>query len=317
MTVSRYFLDGFGSDEALEELKSLPVFPLVRELNFKYGLKVLGRTKHNLGDSPRPVQLCHANGMNVGMAWTTVSEVNGEQRLDYRYRSPFVTKSRGEYEADRQTVSSIKVSTIMAALTRMDAVPTLERITQAYLRDLPSSTRILQRAQGNSAKNHDFDQDEIHAILALALGENPNSFGLPLDLNKCKITLDRFKEAGKIYDMKHKETQRFYTNPFYMIGVDDYGHTLVGKVKMTIQPLNSLEQDKYEVVEQFKRYKNYESCPDIVPIVTMTKLSYENKDPRKHGWMPLTDSYDPALDAVFYYNGHPTEYTPAWMLTPC
>jgi hypothetical protein len=40
MTVERYFLDGYRDEALYDELKASDTFPLVRELEFKYGLKV-------------------------------------------------------------------------------------------------------------------------------------------------------------------------------------------------------------------------------------------------------------------------------------
>ena len=42
-TFSRYFLEGFGTEEQLNELLHSDVLPLVRELQFKYGLKVMDK----------------------------------------------------------------------------------------------------------------------------------------------------------------------------------------------------------------------------------------------------------------------------------
>ena len=41
--MSRYYLDGFGSEDELNELLASDVLPLVRELQFKYNLKVMGK----------------------------------------------------------------------------------------------------------------------------------------------------------------------------------------------------------------------------------------------------------------------------------
>ena len=54
-------------------------------------------------------------------------------------------------------------------------------------------------------------------------------------------------------------------------------------------------------------------------MMTMMKVSYENKDMRRLGKLnfPLMDKYDEGLDAVFFYSGSPTNYEQAWMATPC
>ncbi|MFN9900542.1 MAG: hypothetical protein ACK55Z_17520, partial [bacterium] len=89
-------------------------------------------------------------------------------------------------------------------------------------------------AMGDSNKKNDFTPDEVHAMLVSILGESPDGIIAPLDLNKCKNTLDIYKEADRIRDVKREESKRFFKNPFYLIGIDDYKHLLIGKFKMTV-----------------------------------------------------------------------------------
>ena len=77
MTVERFFLDGYRDEEAYEVLKTSPVFPLVRELEFKYGLKVLRRT--SIQGAPA-WQLAYPNGIAVCKVFTNKDGgKNGDQ----------------------------------------------------------------------------------------------------------------------------------------------------------------------------------------------------------------------------------------------
>jgi hypothetical protein len=171
---------------------------------------------------------------------------------------------------------------------------------------------------GNSDKSMPFTPDEIHAMLATLLGESTDGIPVALDLHKCKNTLDIYKEADRIRGIKIEESKRFFKNPFYLIGMDDYHHLLIGKFKMTILHSDT-HKIEYEVIEDFKRIKDIEDYPELVPLMTMMKVSYENKECRRIGKLnfPLLDKYDEGLDAVFFYNGNPTNYEHAWMATPC
>ena len=82
---------------------------------------------------------------------------------------------------------------------------------------------------------------------------------------------------------------------------------------------DALGKMEYEVIEDFKRVKTIEEYPELLPLMTMMKVSYENKDGRKIGALnfPITDKYDEGLDAVFFYSAIPTDYEHAWMATPC
>jgi hypothetical protein len=171
---------------------------------------------------------------------------------------------------------------------------------------------------GESNKQNSFTANEIHVILATLLGESTDGIPVALDLNKCKNILDIYKEADRIRDVKVEESKRFFKNPFYLVGVDAYKHLLIGKFKMITIGSNS-HDCKYEVIEDFKRYRTVEDYPELLPLMTMMKVSYENKSESKLGPMnfPVMDKYDEGLDAVFFYNSPPSQYDHAWMATPC
>ena len=304
MSLEKYFVEGFGSEEKYEELKASKIFPLVRELQFTYGLKIYQKSQ---GDC---YMLCHPNGF-------AVSHVRYDHdETQYKYRSPWYRKQRGSSSSDRETVSSVKISSLMATLKRMEAVPTAEKTTHGYVRRLTDAVSRLRRDLGSHSKEHGLNGDEVHALLLTALGKSPNSEWVHVDQNKCKIILDKFEEADKIKKTKIEESNRFFTNPFYMIGVDSNDHYLVGKFKLTTVSSDASKLC-YETVEPFKRYGSFEQVAEFIPVMTMTKLAYENSNHTKQGFIPVMDGYDPNLDAVFMYHSRPSQFDHAWMVTPC
>jgi len=318
--INRYYLDGFGTEEQLNELLASDVLPLVRELQFKYNLKVMGKVM-NVGypqTDKDSYMMCHPNGLAVGKVWTTkVGGIKNDQ-LEYCYRSPFYAKSRGQDQSDRETIRSTKLSSLMAVLKRQDVVRSKKELMDDKIKTVKNGAHNLRKAMGNSDKSMPFTPDEIHAMLATLLGESTDGIPVALDLHKCQNTLDIYKEADRIRGIKIEESKRFFKNPFYLIGIDDYHHLLIGKFKMTILHSDT-HKIEYEVIEDFKRIKDIEDYPELVPLMTMMKVSYENKECRRIGKLnfPLLDKYDEGLDAVFFYNSNPTNYEHAWMATPC
>ena len=304
MSVEKYFVEGLGNEEMYEEMKTSVIFPLIRELQFTYGLKVYQQTAGN------GYMMCHPNGFAMCQVWYD------HDTTQYNYRSPWYRKQRGSSASDRETVSSVKISSLMATLKRMEAVHDQEKVTHGYVSRLTDAVSRLRRKLGDHNKNHGLDGNEVHALMLMALGKSPNSNWVKIDQNKCQLILDKFEEADNIKKTKIEESNRFFTNPFYMIGVDMNNHYLVGKLKLTTV---STDRAKlcYETVEPFKRYKSYEDLPDLIPVMTMTKLAYENGNHSKQDVIPIMDEYDENLDAVFFYNSRPTQFDHAWMVTPC
>ena len=314
MSIQRFFLDGFGNDEEMEALKASPSFPLIRELEFKFGLKVLRlapvRTDYGAQGA---YQMCNKFGIAIAKVW---AQQNNEGKMEYNYRSPYYTKERGQSREDKETIRSVKISSLIATLTRHSVVPEADIIVTKKVAMTRDAMGLMRRHMGESSKSQMMRPDEIHALLAEFLGQGADSRGLSIDLNLCKNTLDKYDEADRIRDKKVEELKRAFTNPFYMIGVDELGHHIIGKFRLTV-----MEEDtnrfQYETIEPFKRYATIEDYPDLVPLMTMVKVAYETKDCGKQNGYPIQDKYDENLDMTFFYSQRPTHYDCLWMTTPC
>ena len=305
--MSRYILAGFESEELEQSLRDSPVFPLVRDMCFKFGVKVLAEV--DLGGSRPAFQLCLPNGMAVGKVYTYI---NKDNKLEYCYRTPYYKKDRGNSDEDKQTLRSTKVSSLMATISRVGAVIDVPKLLDKKMGKLGDAKDIMEKAMGTSYKSSsEFAANEIQALLCAFLGETPSGNHLTIDTLKCKKVLDKYNEADRVANKKLEEVGRFFSNPFYMIGADSFGHFIVGKVKVT-------GEKQYEIVEPFKRYKDITERDDLIPVMTMTKLAHEGKGHILHnGYIPVTDMYDENLDAVFFYHTQATHYDYIWMATPC
>jgi len=179
---------------------------------------------------------------------------------------------------------------------------------------LGAPVRYLRRALGDSNKEVSLSSSSVHALLAYYLHGDIDSRGLSLDRSECKNLLDKCDKADSIKRMKDEKTNAFFQNPFYMIGVDEFGDYLIGKMRMS--PSDAIEA-KVEIIEQFKRYKSIEDYPDLIPFMTMIKAVYENKQQHMHCGLPVADEYNDSLDAVFFYDTRPTHYDHTYVVTPC
>jgi hypothetical protein len=302
----RYILDGFESEELEQSFKASDASPLIRDICHKFGLKVLAELEI---DGKQSFQLCLSNGMAVGKVFT---RMNGDNKLEYCYRTPYYKKERGSSNEDKETLHSTKVSSLMATLSRVKAIPSITQLLDKKMTKLGSAREIMERAMGSAHKSSgELHPDEVQALLCAFLGESPNGNHITIDTLKCKKVLDKYNEADRIRVKKLEEVGRFFSNPFYMIGADQYGHFIVGKVKI-------VGDKQYEIVEQFKRYKDITERDDLIPVMTMTKLAHEGKGYRlQNGYIPAEDMYDENLDAVFFYERQATHYDYIWMATPC
>jgi len=307
--MSRYLLEGFGSDELEQSLKASRAFPLVRDLCHKFGLKVLAEGE-TLGGN-QSFQLCLPNGMTVGKAFVRDIDVDGSLTTVYCYRTPYYRKERGRNDDDKTTLRSTKVSSLIATINRVKAIPDIPKLLDKKMGKLSDAIEIMERKMGSTFKStSELQADEIQALLCAFLGESPNGNHITIDTIKCKKVLDKYNEADRVRVKKLEEVDRFFRNPFYMIGADKFGHFIVGKVKIT-------GDKQYDIVEPFKRYKDITERDDLIPVMTMTKLAYEGKQSMQNKYIPIVDMYDENLDAVFFYESQATHYDYIWMATPC
>ena len=304
--MSTIFYEGF--EGSMTDLKSKDIFPLIREMVFTYGLRVIRETQKGW-------LMGHAsNGIAVGKVFT---RLNDEGKTEYCYASPYFRKERGNSDDDRRTLRSIKISSLMTSIKKMKAVPSAKDMEEKKTSLLSKPINYMKRKMGDSRKNASVDADLIHGLLAHYFGENPNSLGLSIDQNICKNIFDKFNAADTLRAMKSQRVVEFFCNPFYMIGVDEFGDFLIGKVQLR-NPLD--ETKEYTMVEPFKRYKDIEEgYPELIPFMTMMKLVYENKDVGKEPKRGLlyADDYDEALNAVFFYEGRVTHFDHTYIVTPC
>jgi len=304
--MSTMFYDGF--EGSMTDLKASDTFPLIREMVFTYGLKVVRETKKGW-------LLCHAaNGIAVGKAFT---RLNDEGKTEYCYASPYFRKERGSSDDDRRTLHSMKISSLMTSIKKMKAVPNMIDMEHKKTSLLSKPINYMKRSLGDSRKHTDIDPNTLHALLAHYFGENPNSLGLSIDNTICKNMFDKFNLADTLKATKAARTTEFFCNPFYMVGADEFGDYMIGKLQLA-SPLT--DSNQYKIVEPFKRYRNIEEgYPELIPFMTMMKLVYETKDVSKDpkSNLPYVDMYDEALNAVFFYEGRTTHYDHVYVVTPC
>ena len=314
MTVERFFLERYRDPETYEKLVASPTFPLIRDLEFKYKLKVIRPTKVNAvnGGMEEAWLLGHNNGIAVGKAYMD-STVSDDNKPQFAFRTPYYSKERGRSRQDKETLRSVKVSSLIAALSRHNVITSLRDMETKKTKQVRAGQEVISRQMGSNTKVNEFTTDETHALLLMALGRSPNSDWVKVDQNKCQAVLDKFEEADRLKKEKAAESQRMFFSPFWMVGVDEFGDYLIGKYKLARADDGAV---RCESIEAFNRYRSYEQVPEIVPLMTMVKVAYEGET-RKAGVLPVLDKHDTSLDAVFFYNTQPTHYDHAWMITPC
>ena len=303
--------EGFETEQLSELINNSSAKKLIQELNFKYGLKVVDKVDpHALSrSSPTSFLLADPSGFMVAKVW-----VDKEDGHDvYNYRSPFYKKERGSDTADRETVHSKKLSTLMATLKRQDVVPPSSGMINKYPSEsFNQGMGLMDAHHGRDYKNSSFSADEIHTMLkVILLGESPNE----LNLNNCKEVLDKWNGQDRIKVEKRKDIERFFFNEFYAVGADKLNHLVIGSVKA--MPRQGSDNYSYEIVKPFKRMK--ELPDEFKAVMLMNKVHAEGKNVTKFfaDIVPQASGYNPDLDLINVSTRFVDEFNPHWTLIPC
>ena len=313
MSVNKLIYGEFTTDSLITALTNDTVSPLIRELHHHYGLKVLDH-KHEYQrvgpeTSANTFYMVDKNGFAQGHVYAWEEDA----KTHYAFHTPFSTKERGKSDLHRTTWTSHKLSSLMGALKKSNAVK--PDLTVSKLRRAVDGLK--HQAEGHFGKiykNTDqFTGDEIHQLLKTIM------LGAPLfvDRTKCQTALDKYNEIDSNLVERNKEITRMFENPFYLIAADKRGHCMVGKVKRV---KNDKDPYQNEIVQSFRRVSQetlYREFTDLVPILTMSKVAYEGTG---HGmvtsFMPRADMYNADLDIALYYPTAVSEYQEQWMMIP-
>ena len=284
--------EGFENEHLEHLINESSSKRLIQELNFKYGLKVVDKVDAHVLARNNPIGFLMAepSGFMVAKVWTDKEDGHDV----YNYRSPYYKKERGSDSADRETVHSKKLSTLMATLKRQNVVPPIGGTLMKVCKEsFGAGINQMEAHHGRDYKNSNFSADQIHLMLkAILLRESPNE----LDLNKCKETLDKWDEQDRIKVKKHEDIERFFLNEFYAIGADKLNHLVIGSVKA--MPRQGHDEYYFQEVKPFKRVK--ELPDEFKAVMLMNKVHAEGKNVTEFyaKIVPAKSGYNPDLDLI-------------------
>ena len=294
-------LQGFESDALVEQINNSPSKRLIHEIHFKYGLKVLNEDKGEF-------LMCEpSTGFAVAKVWTATED----NETVYNYRSPFYAKERGRSTADRETIHSKKLSTLMGTLKRQNVVPSIGRLIDQQAEVWHRGMGVMKETFGKSTKQVDINADVLHALLQKILGVSPDTKAYQIDTNICQQILDKYNKLDKINEEKQREVKRFFWDEFWCVGADDNNHLIVGSAKLDTH-------GNFGVVKPFKRVYNLDEYENLKPIMLMMKVHMQDKtDKFIANTIPQTSVFLSDLDMIITYSFFLDSYNFVWALTPC
>jgi len=316
--MKNYIYEPMWTEELEELLEGTDEERLVIEMFYKYGLKVYA-INANYRFTKRMILLTY-DGLPYCGVFTSKNE---EGDLLYNYYSEFYSKQRGRDMADRRTLSSKKLSSLMKTLEKNDAVPTVPQ--QVNVVEAKIIQDLIAFRLRTGYKQQMIDTDRIHEILKYINGDIAKADLSQDTLSKCKITLDVYNKVDIESENKSKVISEFFENGVYVIGEDIDGGFIVNKLQAKIN-LKDRYESTFDYDEPFQRIQNLEDWEfynDIAAQLTMMKVYVESKPDiqieiaRTNTLKVITmqNGYVEDLNMVCKLNGL-SSFNPAWLVIP-
>jgi hypothetical protein len=309
--MNKLIYEGFESPTLVEEIEKSPAKILLQELEYKYRLKTIAFSTSAYN---KEIHFLVANpqGFTIAKVWTHTEDGN----VVYNYRSPYYRKERGSDSADRETLRSKKLSSLMATLKRNDVVPPSDGTLLNHVSECFSQgVGLLDGHHGSDYKQSNLSSDDIHALLKkVFLGVNPDEKTMDIS----KQLLDKFESKDKIKERKQEDLIRFFDDGFIAVGADKLNHFMIGTVKRI--PKEG-DYPKFEVVKPFKRFTDIpEEYESIRAPLLMNKVVIDNKDNNTVFYaniIPAVSGYNSDLDLIGVCKSRADEFNSMWVLIPC
>mgnify|MGYP003346769328 FL=1 len=277
-----------------EDIESNKVFPLLRELNYRYGLVVLnGYCEPLQGTYPKNTRLylVDEKGYFAGeIVWKDDS---------YTFRSVVTFKERGQGES-RFEYYSAKLPSLMGTLKREHVVLTGEDLfSQNIKRKFLEAVGEFDETFGATQKKSELAGQHQHVLLQIVFN-NRNIDSVPKEsINYFKTALDTFNGIDMLIEKRRSEYKEIFANPITVACYDKTQTYMVGKVRIHPEwndidgrQLNS-DKSLVTVVEPFKRTKNIlEDTPELRHRLAVFK-SFVEQNSRWNDRFKFTDHMFP------------------------
>ena len=297
-----------SADELIteESIRENEAFPLLREINHKYGLRVINRTTNYT-----KLMLADEQGFPIATIWK-------DKHTDaYNIRATMVAKDRGRHWEDKYTYYAKRISHLMKVIEKEELLPknSEEFINRTYGINIRGAIMRISEPYGEIRKSNGyFNGEEIHTLLKIVLN-NRSLDSLSIEsITKVKDTFDKYAQVDIMRDKRRTEMAEIFTKPMSVVMRDEMGF-MAGK--LTLEPLwandveSSLVSSRCTIAEPFKRIKDVDECVDLIPTLTMLKVYMQEKQTSQtshHGesglFTNIGDTYIPELRTVgFDENG--------------
>ena len=272
------FIHPFAAKVTDENVVTNKAFPLVRELAHKYKLSVIALSER-IDPKLNILFMAREDGIPVCQVFFM------EEKDSFAIRNCMNTKQRGSSYEDKLTFFGKRVSFVMKTIEKEHLIPTdtQQFINNVFRTQIESGVDSFSDAFGEVRKgSHGMSGDIMHDLIEIALGNRHLSTLSAESMDKVQFALDKYREADKTREERKRELSEVFSAPVWAIIYDKTDSFCIGKLNLIPQwgGNNSTTSDSLtiEIAEPFKRVADVTDVPELIPTLTMLKVSIQQND---------------------------------------
>jgi len=312
--------------------------PLVLEMFYKYGLKVISWKKGMKYDYENHTykhvddKECFILSLNGMPACSVMAEAiidkDNNPKTEYSIYAKTISKDRGRDEADRHTLRSVKLSQLIKTLEKRKVVDEFDKPVSLTVRSLlhTTSRNMEVKADIKGITSSGSEAEAIHALLKVFYGEMQKDNLSSDNVTNGKLLLDNLNKLDENNKTHIAELSRIYSD-FYLLYTDLSDGYVVTRIRVTLgndtRDIISRDSDIEEVTAT-QRVLKLEDHPDFANFggtMTMFKVWLEDQTNNK-GWsivkdmFPERDVYWKEFNITSYYRDINSQHDGVYLCVP-
>jgi len=310
----KYFMSGIYSPELYSSISS--ILPLVRELNYKYGLKVSSKLSSGFSftNGREAVLMSYPSGLNICAVW------RGNDDKYYLY-SPSILKSRGADANEKSTISGKTIGIVTGLLNKYGGIPSETGIMQRHLSivsNMATSIKHSVPSPKDAPNRYSLDDEHLSTVIHyvghhMGLSENPNCEPLRPDPKMISDLIKGYANVNAVNRKRSELVDEMFSGHVLMVGAYPLtGHKFIPGVAGVVKVNDPLSQEirplKYEVIKPFHPVFSFEDIVNTYPeamtrlIMTKARMEQDAQNSRIDlGFLKVMDHYEECVPYCTYY----------------
>jgi hypothetical protein len=333
-----YIYESMWTQDLEDAVEASIAKPLVLEMFYKYGLKVISWQKsykynysegvHEYLDN-KDCFILSLDGMPAcSVMAEEITDKDNKLKTEYSVYSKTIQKDRGRDDADRHTLRSVKLSQLIKTLEKRKIIDNLGIPLIGMVRSLlhTTSRNMEIKADIKGITSSGSEVEAIHALLKVFYGEMQKDNLSSDNVTNGKLLLDSLNKLDENNKTHIAELSRIYSD-FYLLYTDASDGYVVTKIKVTLgndaRDIISRDSDIEELTttQRVLRLEDHPDFADFGGTMTMFKVWLEDSANNRgyslvKDMFPERDTYWKEFNITSYYRDINSQHDGVYLCIP-